>query len=116
MHEEKLRGQRVNVVWTDTEEEEGSDCERDEGGLVYEEGLAREKEMKAKNPLWRFVVWTKSKVKQNYSNLHIFWNYVEGRPWRPIRAPTKKERRKRTAKRREIRSSLLISDLKDVKL
>ena len=51
MHEEKLRGQQVNVVWTDTEEEEGSDCKRDEGGLAHEERLAREKEMKAKNQL-----------------------------------------------------------------
>ena len=32
------------------------------------------------------------------------------------KAPTKEERRKKTAKRREIRSSLLILDLKDGKL
>ena len=42
--------------------------------------------------------------------------YVEERPWRYIQSPTMEERRKREEEEREIRSSLLILDLKDDKL
>ena len=43
-------------------------------------------------------------------------SYVEERTWWPVQSPNKDERRKRKAKEeREIRSSLLILDLKDGK-
>ena len=42
--------------------------------------------------------------------------YDEERLWWPIQAPTKEERIKQKARRREIRSSLFMLDLKDGKL